>query len=187
MATRDDPDVERLRRNHLNDIENIVPFVLVGFFYVATNPHRDVAYWHFRVFFLSRVVHTVCYQVWLPHDTFLFLGELSLFLLSRCPCPSPVDFSLVPSVTSPRCPWPCKFYFPPACRVQATYAAVARKSSFRRVHVLFTFSLNHGQRTAHFTLPTSFRMFTNRMPSRCAVAREKDVLTCSLAGECNHH
>ena len=58
-----DPDVERLRRNHLNDIENIVPFVLVGFFYVATNPNKDVAYWHFRIFFISRLVHTVCYQV----------------------------------------------------------------------------------------------------------------------------
>ncbi len=58
-----DPDVERLRRNHLNDIENIVPFVLVGFFYVATNPDRDLAIWHFRVFFISRLIHTVCYQV----------------------------------------------------------------------------------------------------------------------------
>ncbi len=58
-----DPDVERIRRNHLNDIENIVPFVLIGFFYVATNPDRDVAIWHFKVFFISRLIHTVCYQV----------------------------------------------------------------------------------------------------------------------------
>ncbi|CAF1122529.1 unnamed protein product [Adineta ricciae] len=66
VVTLDDPDVERLRRNHLNDIENIVPFVLVGFFYIATNPHRDVAYWHFRIFLFSRLAHTVCYQMPLP-------------------------------------------------------------------------------------------------------------------------
>ncbi|CAF1145075.1 unnamed protein product [Adineta ricciae] len=66
VVTLDDPDVERLRRNHLNDIENIVPFVLVGFFYVATNPHHDVAYWHFRIFLFSRLAHTVCYQMPLP-------------------------------------------------------------------------------------------------------------------------
>jgi glutathione S-transferase len=58
-----DQDVERIRRNHLNDIENIVPFVLIGFFYVATNPDRDLAILHFRIFFISRLIHTVCYQV----------------------------------------------------------------------------------------------------------------------------
>ncbi|CAF0902613.1 unnamed protein product [Rotaria sordida] len=66
VVVKTDPDVERIRRNHLNDIENIIPFVLVGFFYVTTNPHPDVAYWHFRVFFISRLVHTVCYQMPLP-------------------------------------------------------------------------------------------------------------------------
>ncbi|UJR31496.1 hypothetical protein I4U23_018985 [Adineta vaga] len=66
IVTLNDDDVERLRRNHLNDIENIVPFVLIGFFYVATNPNRDIAYWHFRIFFLSRIAHTICYQMPLP-------------------------------------------------------------------------------------------------------------------------
>jgi glutathione S-transferase len=63
VVTTSDPDVERVRRNHLNDIENIVPFVLVGLFYVGTNPDRDVALWHFRIFFVSRVLHTLTYQV----------------------------------------------------------------------------------------------------------------------------
>jgi glutathione S-transferase len=63
VVVTSDPAVERVRRNHLNDIENIVPFVLVGFFYVGTNPDRDVALWHFRIFFISRLVHTICYQV----------------------------------------------------------------------------------------------------------------------------
>ncbi|CAF1585759.1 unnamed protein product [Rotaria sp. Silwood1] len=66
VVVRTDPDVERIRRNHLNDIENIIPFVLIGFFYVTTDPDPNIAYWHFRIFFISRLVHTVCYQMPLP-------------------------------------------------------------------------------------------------------------------------
>jgi glutathione S-transferase len=69
VVTLNDPDVERIRRNHLNDIENIVPFVLVGLFYVGTNPDRDVALWHFRVFLVSRVLHTLAYQLALPQPS----------------------------------------------------------------------------------------------------------------------
>ena len=63
VVTTSDPDVERIRRNHLNDLENIVPFVLVGLLYVGTNPDRDVALWHFRIFLASRVLHTITYLV----------------------------------------------------------------------------------------------------------------------------
>lgn len=43
-----DPDVDRVRRNHfLKDIENIVPFVSIGFCYIAGNPDLLVALWHF--------------------------------------------------------------------------------------------------------------------------------------------
>ncbi len=69
VVTTNDPDVERVRRNHLNDIENIVPFVLVGLFYVGTNPDRDVALWHFRIFFVSRLLHTLTYQLALPQPS----------------------------------------------------------------------------------------------------------------------
>ena len=63
ISIRIDDSVERVRRNHLNDIENIVPFVLVGIFYVGTNPDRHIALWHFRIFFISRLIHTIAYQV----------------------------------------------------------------------------------------------------------------------------
>ena len=53
----------RCFRNHLNDIENIIPFVLVGAFYVATQPTPSTALWHFRIFAASRFVHTIAYQV----------------------------------------------------------------------------------------------------------------------------
>ncbi|CAF0874347.1 unnamed protein product [Didymodactylos carnosus] len=69
QLTLADPDVERVRRNHLNDIENIIPFVLIGIFYVAINPNPYVALWHFRVFFLSRIIHTIAYQTPLPQPS----------------------------------------------------------------------------------------------------------------------
>jgi glutathione S-transferase len=58
--------VERARNNHLNDLENIIPFVLVGLFYVGTRPKFDCALWHFRIFLLSRILHTIAYQVIFP-------------------------------------------------------------------------------------------------------------------------
>ncbi|CAF2050619.1 unnamed protein product [Rotaria magnacalcarata] len=68
-VTFTDPDVERVRRNHLNDIENILPFVVIGMLYVATNPNAMVALWHFRIFFFSRIFHTIAYQVPLPQPS----------------------------------------------------------------------------------------------------------------------
>jgi glutathione S-transferase len=63
FATPENDLVERARNNHLNDLENIIPFVLVGLFYVGTRPKFDCALWHFRIFLLSRILHTIAYQV----------------------------------------------------------------------------------------------------------------------------
>lgn len=64
-----DPDVERVRRNHLNDIESILPFVLVGLFYVSINPSPFIAFWHFRLFTASRILHTFAYQLAIPQPS----------------------------------------------------------------------------------------------------------------------
>ncbi|XP_058481175.1 microsomal glutathione S-transferase 1.1 [Solea solea] len=61
-----DPDVERVRRCHLNDLENIVPFVVVGLFYALTQPELSCALLHFRVFAGSRIFHTIAYVGALP-------------------------------------------------------------------------------------------------------------------------
>ncbi|KAM3859179.1 microsomal glutathione S-transferase 1-like [Diretmus argenteus] len=63
---RVDPDVERVRRCHQNDLENIVPFVLVGLLYALTGPDLWTALLHFRVFAGSRIFHTMAYVVPLP-------------------------------------------------------------------------------------------------------------------------
>ena len=56
-------------RNHLNDLENIPAFVLVGIFYLMIRPDPALAIWHFRIFFLSRVCHTFAYQMALPQPS----------------------------------------------------------------------------------------------------------------------
>lgn len=58
---RDDPDVERSRRAHRNDMENIFPFLFLGAVYSMTEPIVFIAKIHFQVFFLARVIHTIAY------------------------------------------------------------------------------------------------------------------------------
>ncbi|KAJ8339165.1 hypothetical protein SKAU_G00359510 [Synaphobranchus kaupii] len=58
---REDPGVERCRRAHRNDMENIFPFLFLGAVYSMTEPTLLIARVHFQVFFLARIVHTVAY------------------------------------------------------------------------------------------------------------------------------
>ncbi|XP_039625361.1 microsomal glutathione S-transferase 1.1 [Polypterus senegalus] len=66
---RTDPDVERVRRCHQNDLENIVPFVGIGLLYTLTGPDLGMALLHFRIFVISRCFHTVAYLVPLPQPS----------------------------------------------------------------------------------------------------------------------
>ena len=56
-----DPDVERVRRAHLNDIENIIPFVLIAAIYLTTGPSLGTAKLLFRIFTAARYIHTFVY------------------------------------------------------------------------------------------------------------------------------
>ncbi|XP_058448877.1 microsomal glutathione S-transferase 1-like [Malaya genurostris] len=58
-----DPDVERVRRAHLNDLENILPFFVIGFLYTLTGPSVWLATNLFRVVAIARIVHTLVYAV----------------------------------------------------------------------------------------------------------------------------
>ncbi|XP_030625000.1 microsomal glutathione S-transferase 1 [Chanos chanos] len=66
---RVDPDVERVRRCHQNDLENIIPFVLIGLLYTLTGPDLSIALLHFRAFVCSRLFHTVSYVLALPQPS----------------------------------------------------------------------------------------------------------------------
>ena len=56
-----DSDVERVRRAHQNDLENIPLFMLATHFYLTTNPSTVVATNLIRAFTCLRFAHTFVY------------------------------------------------------------------------------------------------------------------------------
>nr|XP_022310044.1 microsomal glutathione S-transferase 1-like [Crassostrea virginica] len=85
--TADDAQIERLRRCHLNNLENIFPFVTIGLFYVLTGPDPESASLYFRTFLLSRVIHNVALIRGLPQPTrtFSFLVGVLITCLMALP------------------------------------------------------------------------------------------------------
>lgn len=61
LVSNCDPDIERCRRAVRNDLENIIPFLFLAGAFIVTNPGYGLAVWCFRLFFLTRVVHTIVY------------------------------------------------------------------------------------------------------------------------------
>ncbi|RZF41478.1 hypothetical protein LSTR_LSTR000192 [Laodelphax striatellus] len=59
----DDPDIERVRRAHLNDLENIPVFMVAALLYIATKPSYWLALNLFRTFTIARIIHTLVYAV----------------------------------------------------------------------------------------------------------------------------
>nr|DAD54393.1 TPA_exp: glutathione S-transferase 1 [Aphis glycines] len=59
----DDPDIERVRRAHLNDLENIPIFLITGLLLVASNPPEIIANNLFRIYTFVRIMHTIAYAV----------------------------------------------------------------------------------------------------------------------------
>ncbi|EDV27431.1 uncharacterized protein TRIADDRAFT_53118 [Trichoplax adhaerens] len=53
--------LERVRRSHYNDLENIPFFLLIGLVYVLTDPPAGPAKILFRVYAAARVIHTAAY------------------------------------------------------------------------------------------------------------------------------
>ncbi|XP_016924260.1 microsomal glutathione S-transferase 1 isoform X2 [Drosophila suzukii] len=60
----DDPHVERVRRAHRNDMENILPYFIMSLIYISTNPNANVACNLFRVASVARIIHTLVYAVY---------------------------------------------------------------------------------------------------------------------------
>lgn len=56
-------------RCHQNDLENIIPFVVIGLLYALTGPELSTALLHFRLFVGSRFVHTIAYVMQLPQPS----------------------------------------------------------------------------------------------------------------------
>lgn len=59
----------QLYRAHRNDLENCLPFLIIGFFFVLTNPAATIAINLIRVAVLARIVHTIAYAVFATQPT----------------------------------------------------------------------------------------------------------------------
>lgn len=63
MVIKKDASVERVRRAHLNDLENCIPFLIAALFYIMADPDVEVASWLIRIAVLSRFCHTLVYAM----------------------------------------------------------------------------------------------------------------------------
>ncbi|CAH0548558.1 unnamed protein product [Brassicogethes aeneus] len=61
FSLKEDETVERYRRAHLNDLENIPVFLISSLLFILTNPTYFWALWVFRVYFFTRIGHTFMY------------------------------------------------------------------------------------------------------------------------------
>jgi glutathione S-transferase len=82
-VTRDE-QIERVRRAHQNDLENILPFLGIGFVYALSGPSYSAAWWLFVLFTLARLLHTVTYIAGLqPWRTVIFaVGQIALYVMA---------------------------------------------------------------------------------------------------------
>src|SRR5206468_5485681 len=80
---RADEDIERVRRAHRNDLENILPFFVLSFLYVLTKPSYGAAAIYFWGFLAARVLHSIFYiRGAQPHRTIAFaVGAVLMFVM----------------------------------------------------------------------------------------------------------
>jgi uncharacterized MAPEG superfamily protein len=85
----DDGEVARYRRAHLNALENILPFLVMGFLLVLTGPSVAVAGGLFGTFTAFRLLHSVAYlkgiqplrTISFAISAFALVGVIGVFLV----------------------------------------------------------------------------------------------------------
>ncbi len=77
-------DVERTRRAHRNDLENILPYFGVGLFYALSGPSMTTATIFFVGFTVARILHSVFYLMsWQPWRTIAFgIGQIIVVIMA---------------------------------------------------------------------------------------------------------
>ncbi|KAF7993505.1 hypothetical protein HCN44_010100 [Aphidius gifuensis] len=58
-----DENVERVRRAHRNDMENIFPWFIITAIWLTTGPCSVVSPWLIRTFVIARIFHTIFYAM----------------------------------------------------------------------------------------------------------------------------
>lgn len=83
-ANRRDEDIERVRRAHQNDLENILPFLGIGLVYALSGPSYTVAAVLFGLFTAARVLYTIVYVAGLqPWRTVAFaVAQIALYVMA---------------------------------------------------------------------------------------------------------
>jgi glutathione S-transferase len=62
------PDVERIRRIHMNDLENIPFFLAAGFLFILTGPSLGLAQFLLYGYVVTRLLHFLAYFTGQVHD-----------------------------------------------------------------------------------------------------------------------
>jgi uncharacterized MAPEG superfamily protein len=78
-------DVDRSRRIHRNDLENIPAFLVVGLLFVAIGPPLVAAQWLMYGFVAARLAHTIAYSTAQSHEvraTFYSVGSLIVIAMA---------------------------------------------------------------------------------------------------------
>lgn len=73
--------VDRIRRIHLNDLENLPFFLVAGLLFVMTSPSLKHAQWLLYGYVVSRVLHFAAYLTARTHDTRAALWTVSSMIL----------------------------------------------------------------------------------------------------------
>lgn len=83
-----DPDerVERIRRIHLNDLENLPFFLAAGFLYVLSDPPLVLAQWLLYGYVASRLLHFAAYLGARTHDTRAALWTIGSLIIIYMAC-----------------------------------------------------------------------------------------------------
>ena len=78
-------DVERSRRIHRNDLENIPAFLAIGLLFVLIAPPLAAAQWLLHGFVVARLLHTIAYSTAQSHEvraTFYTVGSLIVIAMA---------------------------------------------------------------------------------------------------------
>jgi glutathione S-transferase len=78
-------DVDRSRRIHRNDLENIPAFLATGFLFVLIGPPVAAAQWLMYGFVAARLAHTFAYSTAQSHEvraTFYSIGSLIVIAMA---------------------------------------------------------------------------------------------------------
>jgi glutathione S-transferase len=80
-----DERVERIRRIHMNDLENLPFFLAAGFLFILVNPPLQLAQWLLYGYVVSRFLHFLAYFTAQTHDmraTLWTVGSLILVFMT---------------------------------------------------------------------------------------------------------